>query len=309
VQGRTRSSRAVGLAIAAVAAVAAVGLTACTGSAGSSSSPATGSDTQAAPDTQGGGPPVPRWQHLVVAVLENEDADAVLGSGDAPWLDAMAARGATLTDMHGETHPSQGNYVALFSGSTHGVTDDGCPLRLDGPTLAGQLADAGLTFTGYAEGLPAAGSDVCRAGDYARKHAPWTDFPAVPAEVGQPWTAWPADPAQLPTVAVVVPDLCHDAHDCGLGTADDWARQHLGPYADWASTHDSLLVLTFDEDEGSKANHIATVLVGAGVRPGSITDRRADHYSLLRTVEDSLGLPPIGEAASRAPLSGIWSAP
>jgi acid phosphatase len=255
-----------------------------------------------------GGSSVPRWQHVVVAVFENEDADAVLGSGDAPWMDTMARRGAVLTDVHAETHPSQGNYLALFSGSTHDAGDE-CPLTLDGPTLAGQLADAGLTFTGYAEGLPAAGSDVCRAGDYARKHAPWTDFPAVPAEVGQPWTAWPADPAQLPTVAVVVPDLCHDAHDCGLGTADDWARQHLGPYADWASTHDSLLVLTFDEDEGSKGNHIATVLVGAGVRPGSSTDRRADHYTLLRTVEDSLGLPPIGEAASRAPLSGIWSAP
>jgi acid phosphatase len=244
----------------------------------------------------------------VVALFENEDADAVLGSGKAPWFDAMAARGAVLTDSHGEVHPSQGNYLALFSGSTHGVRNDDCPLRFDGPTLAGQLADAGLTFTGYAEGLPAVGSDVCRAGDYARKHAPWTDFPALPADVGRPWTDWPADPADLPTVSFVVPDLCHDAHDCGLGAADAWGRQELSAYADWAAGHDSLLVLTFDEDEGSAANRITTVLVGAGVRPGSSTGVHADHYTLLRTVEDSLGLPPIGEAASAAPLTGIWSA-
>ncbi len=248
---------------------------------------------------------VPRWQHVVVAVLENEDADAVLGSGAAPWMDELAGRGAVLTDMHAETHPSQGNYLALFSGSTHDA-GDGCPLTLDGPTLAGQLADAGLTFAGYAEGLPERGSDVCEDGRYVRRHAPWTDFPDVPADVGRPWTDWPADPAELPTVSFVVPDLCHDAHDCDLHTADDWARQELGPYADWAGTHDSLLVLTFDEDEGSADNHIATVLAGAGVRPGSESGDRADHYSLLRTVEGSLGLPPIGEAASAQPLAGIW---
>jgi acid phosphatase len=122
--------------------------------------------------------------------------------------------------------------------------------------------------------------------------------------VNQPLSAVPADPAQLPTVAVVVPDLCHDMHDCSVETGDTWAREHLGPYAAWAATHDSLLVVTFDEDEGTPANHIPTFVVGAGVRAGT-SDQRVDHYGVLRTVEDLYGLPPLGGAAAAAPLPVI----
>jgi acid phosphatase len=240
---------------------------------------------------------------VVIAVFENKGADVLSG---APFLSGLAAKGASFSDAHGETHPSQPNYLALFSGSTQGVTDDSCPQSFSTGNLAAQLQDAGLGFTGYSEGLPGAGYTGCRAGRYARRHNPWVDFPALPASVNQPLTAMPADPAELPTVAVVVPDVCNDMHNCPVGTGDDWARQHLGPYAAWAATHDSLLVVTFDEDDGTKANHIPTFVVGAGVRPGSYP-QRIDHYSLLRTVEDMYGLEPLGSAASATPLTGVWS--
>src|SRR5689334_19858090 len=129
---------------------------------------------------------LPEPAHVVVVVFENKAAEQVLGSPDAPYLTSLAASGAEFTDAHAETHPSQPNYVALFSGSTQGVTDDSCPLSLTGDTLAGQLLGAGLTFTGWSEDLPAAGSTVCTAGGYARKHNPWVDFPALPAAVNQP---------------------------------------------------------------------------------------------------------------------------
>jgi acid phosphatase len=203
------------------------------------------------------------------------------------------------------THPSQPNYLALFSGSTQGVTGDSCPQSFDGGNLAAQLQAAGSSFTGYSEGLPGVGSAACGSGRYARKHNPWVDFPALPASVNQPLTALPSDFSRLPTVAFVVPDLCHDMHDCSVGTGDAWARDHLGAYATWAADHDSLLIITFDEDEGTSANHIATVVVGAGVRPGP-SSQRIDHYSLLRTLEDMYGLPPLGKAAAAAPLTGIW---
>jgi acid phosphatase len=112
--------------------------------------------------------------------------------------------------------------------------------------------------------------------------------------------------ADLPTVAFVVPDLCHDMHDCGVAPGDAWARQFLEPYASWARAHDSLLIVTFDEDHGTPANHIATFVVGAGVRP-TTSGRRIDHYSVLRTLEDWYGLPPLGNAASAAPLFGTRS--
>jgi acid phosphatase len=95
-------------------------------------------------------------------------------------------------------------------------------------------------------------------------------------------------------------------HDCPVRTGDSWARANLGPYADWAAAHDSLLIVTFDEDEGSSANHIPTTVVGAGVRAGA-SHQRIDHYSLLRTIEDMYGLPALGRAAAAQPLTGIWA--
>jgi phosphatidylinositol-3-phosphatase len=277
-------------------------LAACSTGTSTAPSPSPAPPSAVASSPAGGALPTPA--HVVVAVFENKAAGQVHGA--APFLDSLAEQGAALTDAHGETHPSEPNYLALFSGSTQGVTSDACPVSFDGDNLAAQLRAAGKSFVGYSESLPNAGYTGCSAGDYARKHAPWVDFPALPASVNQPLSAMPADYADLPTVAFVVPNLCDDMHDCSVETGDTWARQHLGPYVAWATTHDSLLIVTFDEDVGTAANHIATVVVGAGVRPGSTFGGRVDHYSLLRTLEDMYGLPPLGHAAQAAPLAGIW---
>ena len=249
---------------------------------------------------------IPTPDHVLVVVFENKDAASVVGAPEAPYLTSLAAAGATFTDAHGVTHPSQPNYVALFAGSTLGVVDDSCPHSFEASNLAGQLLAAGRTFVGYSEDLPAAGDTSCRAGRYARKHNPWVDFPALPPAVNQPAGALPTDFAHLPTVAFLVPNLCNDMHDCGVPAGDAWAKAHLPAYVDWARTHDSLLVVTFDEDEGSRDNLIPTFLVGPMVHPGP-TSQRIDHYSVLRTLEDMYGLPPLGEAASRQPISGIWT--
>ena len=259
-------------------------------------------DTTAATTAAGA---LPRPKHVMVAIFENEDVDNVVGSADAPYLTSLARSAATLTDAHGVTHPSEPNYLALFSGSTHGVTDDRCPVDLTGDNLAAQLLAAGETFTGYSEDLPQAGFTGCRSGRYARKHNPWADFPALPASLNQPYSALPADYADLPTVSFVVPDLCDDMHDCGVAAGDSWARTHLAPYVDWATDHDSLLIVTFDEGRGSKDNHIATIVAGAGVRTTE-SGQHIDHYGLLRTLEDMYGLPPLGEAASATALTGSW---
>jgi hypothetical protein len=251
---------------------------------------------------------VPRPDHVLVVVFENKDDEQIVGSPQAPYLTELAHRGANLTDAHGEAHPSQPNYVALLSGSTQGVTDDACPQDLGGPaTLASQLTAAGLSFTGYSEGLPAPGFTGCSSPDgrYARKHNPWVDFTSTPSGANVPLSALPTDPAALPTVAVVIPDMCHDMHDCPVSAGDAWARDHLAGYVQWSRTHNSLLVITFDEDDGRSQNHIATLLAGPMVRPGDVGGR-ADHYTLLRTVEDMYGLPALGQAAHTAPLTGFW---
>jgi acid phosphatase len=242
-----------------------------------------------------------------VVVEENHAAGQIVGDRNAPYFNAVARSGIALTNSYGIAHPSEPNYLALFSGSTQGVTDDSCPHRFSGSSLGRQLLDAGRTFAGYSEDLPAAGNQACSAGGYARKHNPWVDFADLPASVNQPYSALPADLGQLPTVAFVVPNLCDDMHDCPVKTGDDWARAHLAAYVSWARDHDSLLIVTFDEDENTAANRIATFLVGPMVRPGT-SDQRIDHYSVLRTIEEMYGLPPLGEAANREPITGIWTA-
>jgi acid phosphatase len=251
--------------------------------------------------------PPPTPEHVVVVVFENKDAEQVSGVGDAPFLNALAARGATLSDAHGVAHPSLPNYLALFSGSTHGVKDDFCPQSFTGPNLADQLHLVGRTFTGYSEGLPSAGFTGCLEGRYARKHNPWVAFPDLSPAINQPLTALPSDYANLPTVSIWVPDLCNDMHDCPVKTGDAWAYQYLGPYLDWAESHDSLLIVTCDEDAGTPANHIATIVAGAGVQHGARSDQRIDHYNVLRTIEDMYSLPPLGQAAQAQPVTGIWA--
>jgi acid phosphatase len=244
---------------------------------------------------------------VVVVIFENKASGSVIGSAHAPYLTSLSTAGAFFTDAHGVTHPSQPNYLALFSGSTQGVTGDSCPLTFSTPNLAAQLLAAGRTFVGYSEDLPAPGSAVCNAGRYARRHVPWADFPALPPSLNQPYSALPANLATLPTVAFVVPNLCDDMHDCGVAAGDSWAKAHLPAYADWARTHNSLLVVTFDEDEGTAGNHIATLLIGPMVTPGP-SSQRIDHYSVLRTLEEMYGLAPIGAAATAQPITGVWSA-
>jgi Phosphoesterase family. len=241
----------------------------------------------------------------MMVIFETQAYDDVVGSDEAPYLISLANAGANFTDSHAITHPSQPNYLALLSGSTHGIIDDSCPQALSGPNLASQLLAAGGTFVGFSEDLPRAGFTGCTDGDYARKHNPWVNFSDVPPSVNQPLTAMPADYSQLPTVSVVVPNLCHDMHSCSVATGDDWARQNVSSYASWAQTHNSLLLITFDEADHGPGNHIATILVGPMVRPGD-TSQRIDHYGVLRTLEDMYGLPPVGGAIDARPLTGIW---
>jgi acid phosphatase len=242
---------------------------------------------------------------VVIVMLENKDEADV--RREAPYLRSLAKTGSAFTDMHAETHPSQPNYIALFSGDTQGIDDNDCPHSIDAANLASELTAAGFTFTGYAEDLPEAGYTGCDAGDYARKHSPWTNFTNVPASANQPLSAMPTDFTQLPTVSFVTPNLCHDMHDCSIGEGDRWLRQNIDGYAQWALTHNSLLIVSFDESDvpDDTDNHISTIAVGQMVEPGTY-DERADHYDLLRTLEDMYGLPALGHSADAAPLTALF---
>ncbi|MBC3881588.1 pre-peptidase C-terminal domain-containing protein [Undibacterium sp. LX40W] len=248
---------------------------------------------------------IPRYDHVVIVIMENQSADQVIGNANAPYINSLAKAGAYFSNSHGITHPSQPNYIGLFSGSTQGVTDDSCPKSFSKANLASQLIGAGFTFAGYSEDMPSVGYTGCSVAKYARKHNPWVNFSNVPAASNQPFTAFPSDFTKLPTVSFVIPNLCNDNHDCPTNTGDTWLKTKLDAYVQWAKTHNSLLILTWDEDDFQVANHISTIFVGAKISP-AVYSTNINHYSVLRTLEDMYGLSPIGNAASASAIVDPW---
>ncbi|MGZ3584761.1 MAG: alkaline phosphatase family protein [Ktedonobacterales bacterium] len=259
----------------------------------------------------GGTPvPLPHVDHLVIVVEENHSYDAITGASDTPYLTALRQQGAVFSDAHGVSHPSQPNYLALFAGSTFGLTSDACPQQFTGPNLATALIAHGLRFTGYSESLPEAGSTVCADSSapdplYARKHNPWVDFASVPAQSNQPFSSFPRDFSQLPAVAFVVPNQQHDMHSGSVAAGDAWLQHNLAPYEAWAPAHNSLLIVTWDEDDGSGANHILTLFLGAHVKAGTYAET-INHYDVLRTVEALEGLPFTNNAAHASTIADVW---
>ena len=229
--------------------------------------------------------PLPHPDHVVVVVMENHSYADILGSSSAPYLNALAAQGASFSRSYAITHPSEPNYLALFSGSTAGLGDDSCPHTYTGPNLA---SDTG-----------------CTAGEYARRHNPWVDFTNVPAADNRTFADFPSDYAKLPTVSFVVPNLIDDMHDGTIAQGDAWLRSNIDGYAQWAKTHDSELVITWDEDDNSAGDQIPTLIVGAGVHRGTYGEP-ISHYTVLRTIEDFFRLPHAAESASATPISDIF---
>jgi acid phosphatase len=274
----------------------------------SASGSGSGSGSTSAPVSAPGSPTaaVPRFDHIVVAVVENHAFSQIIGRRSAPFLNSLADRGALLTESYAITYPSQPNYLAMFSGSTQGVTSNSCPHSFPGPNLGSALLAAGLSFTGYSEDLPSVGFTGCESGDYVRKHNPWVNFTNLPSSVNQPMTAFPKDFSRLPTVTFVVPNLENDMHDGSVAQGDRWLREHLGEYADWSTSNNSLLIVTADEDDKDHGNRIATIVAGAHVKPGRYSTR-IDHYDVLATLLASYRLTPFAAAAQAAPLTGIWA--
>jgi hypothetical protein len=250
---------------------------------------------------------LPTLAHIVIVVEENRSQTNIIGNKSTPFINALATHGAMMAQSFGETHPSEPNYLALFAGSTLGVTKDACPV--DGgntPNLGSELLAAGYTFIGFAEGLPAVGSAVCSAGKYARKHVPWADFSNVPPANSLPFSAFPmGNYASLPTVSFVIPNNDDNMHDGSIAAGDDWLNRELSGYANWAVTNNSLLIVTWDEDDGTPRNQIPTVIYGAHVRPGSY-NQQISHYNVLSTCEQMYGLPKTGYAANAPAIAEIW---
>ena len=200
---------------------------------------------------------IPTPAHVVIVMEENHAFSQVIGSPDAPYINSLASgpHTALFTQSFGLTHPSQPNYLLLFSGSNQGQTTDAAPpTTFTTPNLGAALRKKHRTFAGFSEGLPSVGFTGVTSGNYASRHVPWVNWQGtgpnqLPAKVNQPFTAFPTNFKKLPTVSFVIPNVQNDMHDGTVAAGDTWLQQNISAYAQWAQSHNSLLIVTTDEDD------------------------------------------------------------
>lgn len=227
--------------------------------------------------------------HVIVVIMENHGDSQICDNASAPYINSLANSGILFTNFHGVTHPSQPNYLALFSGSTQGITDDKCIVnKFDAPNLYGKLKAIGKTCAWYSEDLPGTGSIVCREGYYVRKHNPLSDFVNVPDSVNKMLSKLYLN--NLENLVFITPNVNHDMHNGTVKEGDDWLKNNCERLADWCKSNNGLFIITFDEDEGTDENGIPVIFYGANVSAKTI-DTKYDHYSLTKTICELLGAP------------------
>jgi phosphatidylinositol-3-phosphatase len=256
----------------------------------------------------------PRFRHVVVVVFENHETEQVLGNSQAPTFNRLASRYATLANYTAVTHPSLPNYLALVSGSTQGIDSNCTSCIVEGRSLADTLQASKKTWKAYAEGLPSMGFTGATSGRYAKKHNPFVYFrrnltgPRLRRIV--PFSQFLPDlrRKRLPTFSLVIPDLCHDMHDCSVATGDAWLAAFMRPLLRGPALRDTVVFVVFDEgrtDVGG-GGRVLAIAVGRHVRRHTRVNAPINHYGLLRTIEEGLGLPLLGRSAGARPVTGIW---
>jgi acid phosphatase len=251
---------------------------------------------------------LPHPNHIIVVIEENRGYGQIMDKRNSDsYIHALAKRGLLFTQSYGVTHPSQPNYLALFAGSTFDVTSNVCGYSFTTDNLATALLDKGLSFASYAESLPAVGDLSCMSGAYQRKHNPITNWQGtrLPAEMNLRFSDFPQEFSKLPTVSFVIPDQNNDMHDGSFAEADEWLKTNIEPYVEWAFKHNSLLILTWDEDSRKENNQVVTLFIGPMVKAGT-NSQHINHYNVLRTMLDMYGLPALGESANTQVITGIW---
>ena len=249
--------------------------------------------------------------------MENKEYGRVVGVQDAPFLNELIDHSALATNYHAITHPSEPNYIALVAGSTLGVRDDGVH-DLSAPNLFDQVEAAGRSWAVFAENVPV---DCFRGGDeengpdgpgkYARKHEPAISFTSIsrnPPRCARITNFSHFDP-QAADFELIVPNLCHDTHDCPVSTGDDFLKGFVPRITGSPEFANSVLFITWDEGSTNEGGggHVALVAVSPLARPGGRANDAANHYSLLRTVEDAWGLGCLAESCSAKNLAGLFA--
>jgi phosphatidylinositol-3-phosphatase len=248
------------------------------------------------------------YSHVVWIVMENHSYSQIIGNTTAaPYINSLAQTYGSATDMHAESHPSLPNYIAMTSGSTQGITDDYGPRMhpLNVPNLFTQL---GTDARALEESMPS-NCYQTSSGAYAVRHDPavyYTNFPVCPTNV-VPLGSTPDLSAKF---TFITPNLCHDMHDCSIATGDAWLQSFVPKLlaSPEYTAETTVIFITWDEDNSCSGctNHIPTIVISPTTK--AITSSDAfNHYSMLRTTEEILGLPLIAGATNAASMGPAFN--
>lgn len=277
------------------------------------------------PGPAGAGPPsnaqsssVPQFGNEFLLVLENNNYSSEVGSPNMPYLNSLINKYGLATNYYATTHPSIGNYFSLTTGeiltNNEGETPSSFPVSND--NIIRELIKAGKTWKDYAESIPSVGYLGGDSGNYYVRHNPiayFTDVNCgtsaclVQAQNIVPFTQLATDISNnmLPDFGYIVPNVCDDAHDCSLATADNWLKNNIAPLINTpAFQKNGLLVIITDEDEnignscpttGSTSSNcggqVATVVISPLLKSSGIKiSTFYNHFCLLRTLMQGLGL-------------------
>lgn len=258
--------------------------------------------------------PLPTPDHIVIVLMENHTYDQIMTDSAADYIQSLAddPHAAVFANSYAMGHPSQPNYLQLFSGSNQGVLSNDNPGHyFKSKNLACNLQLAGKTFISYAEDLPYTGFDGDGWNKYVRKHNPvvnWVgeNINQVDSSLNQPFKNFPGNFDSLPTICYVIPNLVNDMHDSTIDAGDNWIENNLGAFIEYAKTHNSLFILTFDEGNyEADGDHIFTLILGNKVK-GGIYEENIFHHMLLRTLEDMYDLDHAGNASNVDPIYDCW---
>ncbi len=255
----------------------------------------------------------PHFQKIMTVIFENTDYNPTMRED---YFAFFASHGALLSNFFGEFHPSQGNYISLITGNNYEVTNDGTT-TIDQLSIIDSLEKKGLTWRVYAEGYP--GNCYLKdSGKYVRKHNPFISIANIQTNpkrcaniVNASQLAQDIASGEVTNYSFYIPDLNNDGHDTGVHYSNEWFKNNFSAYLqDPKFMQGMAVVATFDEGSYFGGNHIYTAIVGEGIVPGSESNERYDHYSLLKMIEDNFSLDSLGQYDETAPpIAGIWQTP
>lgn len=249
--------------------------------------------------------------------MENEEFGDIVGSAEAPYLNNLVAQYSLANNYDAVAHPSEPNYFALFSGSTQGATDDGV-YELDAKNIADQIEAAGKSWRIFAENVPAncfagtvASGGPDGPGTYARKHNPAISFVDIghsPTRCANITDLSHFDPT-VANYAFIVPNLCNDMHDCSVRTGDDFLKAFVPRILDpnkWQTG--DVVFIVWDEGTSSLGGggRVPLIVISDLSPKGFRSSISHNHFSLVRTIEDSWGMGCLAESCSANVLTEFF---